>query len=550
MSAPSTASAAPTAAPTLGELTEEQRSQRFAELQHRLPEIWGAQRTGREGESIVVVPSRYVDKPDEPAAESQAYEERLLFLLLLLRQPRLRIIYVTSLPIDPSIIDYYLGLLAGVIPAHARARLVLVAAHDGSPRPLSAKLIERPRLLERIRSLIPHPELSHLVPYSTTPLERDLALLLGIPMYGADPRFLPCGTKTGCRRLFAEEAIVHPFGREGLDSLDDILDGLLALRETRPTATEAIVKLNEAASGRGNAVVDLSELPPPGSADERAELEGRVRRMSFESAQFDFDTYMAKFADLGGIVEERIKGTELRSPSVQVRVTPLRQVEILSTHDQLLGGPSGQRYLGCQFPADPAYAAAITADARTIGERLARDGVLGRFAVDFVVVRDEQGHWSQYAIELNLRKGGTTHPYLTLEFLTEGAYDAEAARFTSPARGGEVPRRQRPRRVPRVPRARPRGPLRRNRPHGPALRPCLPERRRLPHDERAQRAGRGSGSPRSATRPRKPWACTGTPKRRCSTRAGRHWSRRPCPAAEGRGGPATPGGRATLSVCV
>ena len=99
-------------------------------------------------------------------------------------------------------------------------------------------------------------------------------------MYGADPRFLPCGTKTGCRRLFAEEAIVHPFGREGLDSLDDILDGLLALRETRPTATEAIVKLNEAASGRGNAVVDLSELPPPGSADERAELEGRVRRMS------------------------------------------------------------------------------------------------------------------------------------------------------------------------------------------------------------------------------------------------------------------------------
>jgi hypothetical protein len=432
MSAPSTASAAPTAAPTLGELTEEQRSQRFAELQHRLPEIWGAQRTGREGESIVVVPSRYVDKPDEPAAESQAYEERLLFLLLLLRQPRLRIIYVTSLPIDPSIIDYYLGLLAGVIPAHARARLVLVAAHDGSPRPLSEKLIERPRLLERIRSLIPHPGLSHLVPYSTTPLERDLALLLGIPMYGADPRFLPCGTKTGCRRLFAEEAIVHPFGREGLDSLDDILDGLLALRETRPTATEAIVKLNEAASGRGNAVVDLSELPPPGSADERAELEGRVRRMSFESAQFDFDTYMAKFADLGGIVEERIKGTELRSPSVQVRVTPLRQVEILSTHDQLLGGPSGQRYLGCQFPADPAYAAAITADARTIGERLARDGVLGRFAVDFVVVRDEQGHWSQYAIELNLRKGGTTHPYLTLEFLTEGAYDAEAAKFTSP----------------------------------------------------------------------------------------------------------------------
>ena len=62
---------------------------------------------------------------------------------------------MTSLPIDPSIVDYYLGLLAGVIPAHARARLSLVSAHDGSARPLSAKLIERPRLIERIRDLIP-----------------------------------------------------------------------------------------------------------------------------------------------------------------------------------------------------------------------------------------------------------------------------------------------------------------------------------------------------------------------------------------------------------
>ena len=117
-----------------------------------------------------------------------------------------------------------------MIPAHARARLSLVAAHDGSPRPLSAKLIERPRLIERIRSLIPDPELCHLVPYNTTPLERDLALLLGVPMYGADPRFLPFGTKTGCRRLFAEEGIPHPFGREDVDSLEGVVDGLAKLR--------------------------------------------------------------------------------------------------------------------------------------------------------------------------------------------------------------------------------------------------------------------------------------------------------------------------------
>src|SRR5207237_5525384 len=56
-------------------------------------------------------------------AVMQAYEERFLFLLLLLRQPRARLIYVTSQTILPSVIDYYLGLLPGVIPSHARQRL-------------------------------------------------------------------------------------------------------------------------------------------------------------------------------------------------------------------------------------------------------------------------------------------------------------------------------------------------------------------------------------------------------------------------------------------
>ena len=106
---------------------------------------------------------------------------------------------------------------------------------------------------------------------------------------------------------------------------------------------------------------------------------------------------------------------------------------MLSTHDQMLGGPSGQSYLGCRFPADSGYAQAITARPAKIGERLAGEGVLGRFALDFVVVRDADGAWTPYAIELNLRKGGTTHPFLTLQFLTDGAYDPATALFTAPS---------------------------------------------------------------------------------------------------------------------
>jgi hypothetical protein len=274
------------------------------------------------------------------------------------------------------------------------------------------------------------------VPYNTTELERDVALMLGIPMYAADPRLAPLGSKSGCRQLFAETGVPHPLGVEDLRTLDDLADAVVAMRAQRPEMESAIVKLNDGVSGAGNAVVRLSGLPAPGSHDEREQVMQRLRAMELESPDVPFDTYVAKFAEGAGIVEERIVGSEIRSPSVQLRVLPGGQVELLSTHDQLLGGASGQSYLGCVFPAAPEYARTITRHAEVIGERLAREGALGRFAVDFVTVRTASGEWTAYAIELNLRKGGTTHPFLTLQFLTDGRYDPETALFITP-RGHE-----------------------------------------------------------------------------------------------------------------
>ena len=72
------------------------------------------------------------------------------------------------------------------------------------------------------------------MPYNTTTLERDVALALGIPMYGADPRLFPLGTKTGCRRLFAEEGVRHPLGFEDLHTMDEVVAALAELRAQRP----------------------------------------------------------------------------------------------------------------------------------------------------------------------------------------------------------------------------------------------------------------------------------------------------------------------------
>lgn len=418
--------------PPLG-LTEEEADARFDALQEKLLPLWRSIRAMTADEqTIVVAPSLSVDFQASPAIV-QAYEERFLFLLLLLRQPRARMIYLTSQAIHPSIVDYYLAHLPGVIPSHARRRLFLLSPLDGSSRPLSAKLLSRPKLLAEIRSLIVNPDHAHLVTYNTTTLERDLALRLGIPMFGADPKFAPLGTKSGCRRLFAEEGVPHPFGFEDLRTLDDVAGALAKLRAARPEVRRALVKLNEGVSGEGNAMVVLSDLPKPGSRGEPARLRERLESMSFEKAGMTLEQFEAKLTTFGGVVEERIVGDEFRSPSVQLRVTPLGELELLSTHDQLLGGPSGQSYLGCLFPADAGYAAAISREAGKIGRRLAGEGVIGRFALDFVVVRSAGGEWRPYAIEINLRKGGTTHPFLTLQFLTDGRYDVEKAEFTAPS---------------------------------------------------------------------------------------------------------------------
>jgi len=403
----------------------------FDNLQKKLVPLWKSiERFSQDPQTIIVVPSMSIDAIDSGAVV-QAYEERFLFLLLLLRQPRARLIYVTSQTILPSIIDYYLGLLPGVIPSHARQRLFLISPLDLSVRPLSDKLLERPKLMKRIRSLIMDPDRAHLVPFNTTNREKELALRLGIPMYGADPKFFPLGTKSGCRTIFMEENVPHPLGVENLGSKEELIESIAQMRARKSSIKQVLVKLNEGVSGEGNAVIDLSGLPAPGESNEKGMLEERLKAMKFELSGATYDRYMKKLQERKGVVEERIMGEEIRSPSVQLRVTPLGAVELLSTHDQLLGGPSGQSYLGCMFPADSGYAALITREAAKVGNRLAKEGVIGRFALDFVVVRSN-GKWEPYAIEINLRKGGTTHPFLTLQFLTDGAYDPETGFFTAP----------------------------------------------------------------------------------------------------------------------
>ncbi|MGB7412850.1 MAG: carboxylate-amine ligase, partial [Thermosynechococcaceae cyanobacterium] len=173
------------------------RSGQFKQLQAQLGHRWQSIKELDQGNAdILVIPSVSLDQQELQKIDGFLhYEERLLFSLIRLRHPQTRLIYVTSQPLPPIVIDYYLQLLPGIPFSHARDRLLLLPIYDQSLKPLSQKLLERPRLLERIRqSLRPHS--SYMVCFNSTELERDLSVQLGIPLLAADPDLLHWGTKS------------------------------------------------------------------------------------------------------------------------------------------------------------------------------------------------------------------------------------------------------------------------------------------------------------------------------------------------------------------
>src|SRR5262249_39965972 len=82
----------------------------------------------------------------------------------------------------------------------------------------------------------------------------------------------------------------------------------------------------------------------------------------------------------GGIVEEMIDGDVFRSPSVQLRISPAGAVDVMSTHDQVLGGANGMTYFGCYFPADPGDARRLAGGGLRGGRGVARGGAGARAA--------------------------------------------------------------------------------------------------------------------------------------------------------------------------
>lgn len=402
----------------------------FDELQRRLgPALAANTQDSGFDHVLLILPSYSVSESilSHYSSRIPSLEHRYLnALLIAARIVSCEIVHISTRLPDPAVIDYYIGLVPADRRDDVRSRIHLIGIDDGTPRSVATKLLDRPDIRDDIRRRIgDRPAL--IEPWNVTEQEVALALALGVPINGTRPELRGLGFKSEGRRLLARSGVPIPLGVEDIRSVDELVDAILAIRRERPTASGVVIKHDDSGAGDGNVVLDL--LPLATAPDPLAWLRAEVEALP--------DWYLTDLAK-GGIVEERIAGIRFSSPSAQVDIRPDGSVVVLATHEQVLGGDSGQVYLGCRFPADPAYAARLAEHAAAVGHELARAGAMGRFSVDFVAAADGTGDdvsaaggWSVHGLEINLRKGGTTHPYAALRNIVPGRYEAAEGRWVA-----------------------------------------------------------------------------------------------------------------------
>ena len=325
----------------------------FAELQARIPVLYNLlAKDPRSPQTVVIVPSLSMDPRElNKITGFYHYEERMLVNLMLLRQPRTKIVYVTSHRLDPVVVDYYISMLPGIPNGHAQRRLVMLDCNDRSARCLSEKILERPRLIRRIQKEVNDWERAHMVCFNSTRWERSLAVRLGLPLNSVDPQLSDLGTKSGCREVFRAAGVLLPFGFERLSTPREMAEGLAEIKLRDPGARRAVVKLNEGFSGEGNALFFLSR-PIRGLPREQliGEIERRLPTLKFEAPHEYWESFAAKYAEMQGVVEAFVEGENKRSPSAQCRVSGVGEPQVISTHDQMLGGRVGKCSRDARFP--------------------------------------------------------------------------------------------------------------------------------------------------------------------------------------------------------
>jgi hypothetical protein len=368
---------------------------------------------------LIVVPSMTFDREELAKIPGFVhFEERMLWLLQVLRNPRAKVIYVTSQRLPEGLANYSADLTGDPT---ARNRVITISCDDPEPISLTQKVLNRRDVQNAIEAAALGGTRRVMMCHIATQIEAQLAASLKSQLFANPPELMNLGSKSASRHAFRAAGVGLPDGAEDLRDRADAVEALDELRGRIPDIRRAVIKLNESFAGGGNAVVTF---PSEVSSD----LNEMVSDAKFVAEDESSDRYFDAFAKMGGIVEQYIEGDVKTSPSAQCIIAPNGTVRVIATHEQILGGEAGQTYFGCHFPAAHVYSRSIGKSAASIGKVLAAQGVIGHVSIDFVCVMNDT-EWMEYAIEVNLRMGGTTAPISFLEAATGAQYRPDTGSF-------------------------------------------------------------------------------------------------------------------------
>lgn len=399
------------------ELTKTEK-EKFKKLQSSLKKNWQIVEDEYNKDRTIIIMAGFSLDPEElrKVFGIEFYEERLLYFIGLLKNPKTKVIYISSIKIDPIIIDYYLSIYSDSESQKKdmKKRLTLLQAGDsGSYLPLTKKVLRNQKLIGDIKKKITNNKSTVLRCFNSTSDEEKLAAILGVPLFASLSKHIPFGSKSGSRQTFKDSGVKVPPGYEDIMNEDELIAAIKKMKKANPKLKKVILKFNYSFSGGGNAILNLSKFP---AKKEDAHV-FMLKKLQPIEADISNQKYLKKYFEFGGIVEEWLMLQDTYSPSAQLSILPNGAVELVSTHEQILDEETKQTYLGCRFPAKLKNRDLIGADAIKIGKYLSKKGIMGRFAIDFVV-NHKEGKADVRAIEINLRKGGTTHPFFMTKLLT------------------------------------------------------------------------------------------------------------------------------------
>ncbi len=381
----------------------------------------------KEGAPIhfVFLPTRCQGLP--PSELDTFYQSRYLWecARAVTEFPNARVSYVTNDPVHRENFAELVKYHPDADKILARTNFVAIGgnASDG----IQSSLLHSEEALETIRSL-GKPEETIMRCFASQPELFSISEKLGnIPVEASHSPLLDgCGTKSGGREIFSRTTLDTIDGANHIHHMDQLVSEMSKLWLRNPTKTKFMVKLNEAVSGQGNAIVSFPKDVDPASlrASERADIvRNLVTKVDFRSTAVNSANFPEVLAELGCAIEVRATGDSVEEVMGHAFIHPNGEIEFLApTLHHVLNGA----HQGAAFPAPKEYSDQIQQATIKVGEELRELGAVGYYGLDYLAVKND-GKTRFLPLEINLRQGGSVHGLGLAKLVTGAKYDQATA---------------------------------------------------------------------------------------------------------------------------